>query len=73
VESRGQLQHQLLRRSLTGCRLLTGILLINGIDISENDKAFIGNIPELPSSEIPVLDGQSQYLEYFDEFVESGK
>jgi hypothetical protein len=45
----------------------------NGIDISSVDRAFIESIPELPSSEIPALDSQAQFPEYFKEFVMPGK
>jgi len=41
----------------------------NGIDLAAEDKAFIESIPELSSSEIPQLDVNLQYPEYFDEFV----
>jgi len=40
-----------------------------GIDISAEDIAFLESIPELSASEIPQLDEQSQYPEYFDEFI----
>jgi hypothetical protein len=45
----------------------------DGIDISVQDKAFIESIPELSSTEIPQLDENSQYPEYFDEFIIPGK
>lgn len=40
----------------------------NGIDITEQDKEFINSIPELADEEIPVVDENSKYPEYFDEF-----
>lgn len=45
----------------------------NGIDISEEDKAFIESIPELAPEEIPVVDPNSKFPDYFDEFVFPGK
>jgi len=41
----------------------------NGIDLTAEDKAFIESIPELSASEIPQLDVNLQYPEYFNEFV----
>jgi len=41
----------------------------NGINVTAEDKAFIESIPELSASEIPPIDEQSQYPEYFDEFI----
>jgi hypothetical protein len=41
----------------------------NGKDISAEDQAFIESIPVLSSSEIPALDENSQFPEYFEEFV----
>jgi len=38
-------------------------------DLTSDDKAFIQSISELSSSEIPQLDVDLQYPEYFDEFV----
>jgi len=40
-----------------------------GSELSADDIAFIQNIPELSESEIPSLDVNLQYPEYFDEFV----
>jgi hypothetical protein len=44
-----------------------------GIEITPEDKAFIESIPELSSTEIPQLDVDLQYPEYFNEFVVPGK
>jgi hypothetical protein len=44
-----------------------------GIDISAEDKAFIESIPELAPEERPVVDENSQFPEYFEEFKVSGK
>jgi hypothetical protein len=44
----------------------------NGKDITAEDQAFIESIPELAPSEIPVLDSQSQFPVYFDEFLAPG-
>jgi len=41
----------------------------NGTEIAAEDKAFIESIPELPSSEIPTLDANSQFPEYFKDFL----
>lgn len=40
-----------------------------GIDVSNEDKAFIESIPELPAESIPVVDDQSQFPEYFEELI----
>lgn len=45
----------------------------HSIDITPEDQAFIENIPELAPAEIPALDENSQFPEYFDEFVAPGK
>ena len=45
----------------------------NGIALTATDKDFIESIPELAGSEIPQVDEKSQFPEYFDEFVVSGK
>ena len=39
-----------------------------GIDISEEDIIFINSIPELAPEEIPQIDENSQFPEYFEEF-----
>jgi hypothetical protein len=39
-----------------------------GIDISNDDKEFIQSIPELAPEEIPQIDENSQFPEYFEEF-----
>ena len=39
-----------------------------GIELSSEDKTFIESIPELALEEIPVVDENSQYPEYFEEF-----
>lgn len=44
-----------------------------GIDITEEDMAFIQSIPELPLDEIPPVDENSQFPEYFEEFMTNGK
>jgi len=44
-----------------------------GIDISEDDRAFIESIPELSPEEIPQVDDNSKYPEYFEEFKITGK
>lgn len=44
-----------------------------GIDISADDIAFIENIPEIAPEEIPVIDDNSQFPEYFEEYVVTGK
>jgi hypothetical protein len=41
----------------------------NSKDVSAEDQAFIESIPELTPSEIPVVDEQSQFPEYFEEVV----
>lgn len=41
----------------------------DGLEITAEDKAFLESIPELTPSEIPPLDIDLQYPEYFDEFV----
>jgi len=41
----------------------------DGLELTEEDKVFIRSIPELSPSEIPPLDINLQYPEYFDEFV----
>ena len=41
----------------------------HGVEISDEDKAFIESIPELAPEEIPVVDENSRYPEYFDEYV----
>jgi hypothetical protein len=43
-----------------------------GKDVSDDDKAFIESIPELSATEIPVVDSQSQFPEYFEELIVSG-
>jgi hypothetical protein len=45
----------------------------NGIDITADDKAFIESIPELSSTEIPQLDVNLEYPDFFYEFVVPGK
>jgi hypothetical protein len=40
-----------------------------GIDLSAEDIAFIESIPELATEEIPVVDANSQFPEYFEEFI----
>ncbi|HPF04353.1 MAG TPA: hypothetical protein PLE95_14205 [Bacteroidales bacterium] len=45
----------------------------NGVAISAEDKAFIESIPELAPEEIPVVDPNSKFPDYFDEFVFPGK
>ena len=45
----------------------------NGLDITAEDQAFIESIPELASEEIPVVDDNSQFPEYFEEYVVTGK
>ncbi len=44
-----------------------------GIDITVEDKAFLESIPELSPEEIPSVDENSQFPEYFDEFIVPGK
>jgi hypothetical protein len=44
-----------------------------GIDVTEEDIAFIESIPELDPEEIPAVDSDSQFPEYFDEYVVTGK
>lgn len=44
-----------------------------GIELSADDKAFIESIPELAPDQIPVVDANSQYPEYYEEFIVSGK
>jgi hypothetical protein len=44
-----------------------------GLVISEEDKAFIQGIPELAPNEIPAVDENSQFPEYFQEFLVPGK
>jgi hypothetical protein len=39
-----------------------------GIELTEDDKAFISSIPELAPEDRPVLDENAQYPEYFEEF-----
>jgi len=41
----------------------------NGTNLSAEDIEFIESIPELSPDEIPVMDDNSQYPEYFEEFV----
>ena len=40
-----------------------------GLDISEEDKLFIESIPELTTDEIPQVDENSKFPEYFEEFT----
>jgi len=40
-----------------------------GKDLSDEDILFIESIPELPESDIPLLDEQSQFPEYFEELI----
>jgi hypothetical protein len=40
-----------------------------GIAISADDEAFINSIPELAPEERPVVDENSQYPEYFKEYL----
>jgi len=44
-----------------------------GIDITEDDIAFFQSIPELSPEDIPPVDENSQYPEYFAEFMTIGK
>ena len=44
-----------------------------GIAISAEDEAFITSIPELAPEEVPQVDQNSQYPEYFEEFQVTGK
>jgi hypothetical protein len=45
----------------------------NGISLTPDDIAFIQSIPELSPDEIPVVDANSQFPEYFEEFIVPGK
>lgn len=45
----------------------------NGIPISAEDEAFLNTIPELAPEERPVVDENSRFPEYFEEFVVPGK
>lgn len=40
-----------------------------GLDITQEDLLFINSIPELTPEEIPQIDENSQYPEYFEEFT----
>ncbi len=44
-----------------------------GTGLSDEDIAFIQSIPELMPEEIPLVDENSQYPEYFEEYKPSGK
>lgn len=44
-----------------------------GIGLTEEDIEFLNSIPELEPSEIPVIDENSQFPEYFEEFKAVGK
>jgi hypothetical protein len=44
-----------------------------GLAISEEDKAFILGIPELSPEDIPLVDQNSKFPEYFEEFIVPGK
>lgn len=50
-------------------QLIVHNLTDNGIGITAEDKAFIESIPELSAEEIPALDANSQYPDFFEEFV----
>jgi hypothetical protein len=43
-----------------------------GIDITDENRAFIENIPELSPLEIPQKDYAGQFPDYFDEYVAKG-
>ena len=44
-----------------------------GIALTQEDIDFIESIPELNSEEIPQVDENAQYPEYFEEFKVVGK
>lgn len=45
----------------------------NGISISAEDESFLNSIPELAPEFRPVVDENSKYPEYFEEFLVPGK
>ena len=45
----------------------------NGIPISTEDRAFLNTIPEMELAERPIVDSNSQFPEYFEEFLVTEK
>ena len=45
----------------------------NGIPISAEDESFLNSIPELAPEFRPVVDENSKFPEYFEEFLLPGK